>query len=255
MYHIKFWNSLYKLILIRNSQIDPLQASLLISSVAKLDIRNVLMLRLLKRRLRPAIEKNELSPELVSLVLHSLTKLDFEAKHFYNSCYNSFHHFILQDKVDLQGIVLYLYTSICILEPNLQMVERCLNTLNKSRESLKSYKILKLKYIIDHLQHKHQNFINDLNEDLQFFIKFIKDQKIKQSKKMPRWCYEMSLILKDCGVKHEKNIYFDYLRADIYIKDFNFVILCAGPYSYYTKSHQLNKFTQIHQSTLSLKVF
>ncbi|XP_953619.1 uncharacterized protein TA16625 [Theileria annulata] len=276
IYHIKFWNSLYKLILIRNNQIDPLQASLLISSVAKLDIRqlcgkcnrNVLMLRLLKRRLRPAIENNELSPELISLVLHSLTKLDFEAKHFYNSCYNSFHHFILQDKVDLQGIVLYLYTSVCILEPNLEMVERCLKILDKSRGSLKSYKILKLKYIIDHLQHKHQSiFYTFLRQFRRFTIFHQIHQRSKNQtgshiyinytnfNKMPRWSYEMSLLLKDCGVKHEKNIYFDYLRADIYIKDFNFVILCAGPYSHYTKSHQLNKFTQIHQSTLSLKGF
>ncbi|UKK00874.2 hypothetical protein MACK_000948 [Theileria orientalis] len=256
VYHIKFWRSLYNSIMIRHHQIDPLQASLILASVAKLDIRDPLMLKLLKRKLRPAIEKNELPAHLLSLVYHSLSKLDFEAKYFYGACAKSFDYMVSNEKVDSQALVLFLYTSVCILEPQLNVVEKSLQLLSSQSDHLKSYKMIKLKYVLDHLNHKHQNFVDGLTEELKIFLKSIKDYRVKKlNKRLSRWAREVSTILKEAGVEHKRSVLFDYLYADIYIKEHNFIIKCTGPYSYYTKSSFLTKFAKIEQDTLIMKGF
>ncbi|ORM39474.1 uncharacterized protein BXIN_2885 [Babesia sp. Xinjiang] len=263
IYHQRFWNMLTKAISLRHHQITPLQGSLLLAALAKMDIRNPLLLRLLKDKLRPAVERSELAQELLTLTYHSLAKLDFAAKSFYNACVEEFGRLLDEhpESIDTQSLVLYLYTAVCVLDLQHQTIEKSLKLLCKRKDVLTNYKAIKLKYVFDYLKYKQpafvENFDSDLNE-LKSKVQKYKLRKVSAIRRpggLSRWSLEVSRMLKAHNVHHARNIWLDYVHADMYIKGLKLVIKCAGPFSYYAMSNKLTVFSQIEVDTLVMKGF
>lgn len=256
VYHNRFWGMLTKAVSLRHHQMSPLQASLILAAVAKLDIRNPLLLRILKDKLRPAVENGELSQELLTLTFHSLAKLSFEARSFYDACVNQFGRMLTEtpEKVDTQSLVLYLYSGVCLLDIPDETVRESLQLLATRRDAFTNYKALKLKYVFDHLKHKRPALLEDIDGNVMTLKRQIEEYELKKvQRKLARWSVEISRILHSNGVKHKRNVLFDYIYADIYLKDLGVAVKCAGPYSYYAMSNKLTTFSQVEMDTLAMK--
>ncbi|EKX74270.1 hypothetical protein BEWA_043110 [Theileria equi strain WA] len=185
IYHLRFWNSLSSSLSLRHHQITPLQSSLLVAAMAKLDIRLYrvpFILGILKSKLYPSVDKNELPSNLLTLVMHSFAKLEFDARNFYSLCVSSFGNILLErpEQVDGQSHVLFLYASVCLLEPEHQIVENSLRYISTKSEYLNNYKTIKLKAVVDFLDYKYPDFVNNLDEKLKSFINTLKSTKTKK---------------------------------------------------------------------------
>ncbi|GBE60175.1 RAP domain-containing protein [Babesia ovata] len=271
VYHQRFWNMLFKAVSLRHHQMTPLQASLILAALAKLDIRHPMLLRLLKDKLRPAVERNELTQELLTLTLHSFAKLDFSAKNLYEASILKYQSMLEEnpETVDAQSLVLYLYTAVCMLDmPLHQTVEKSLKLLCTHKDVLKNYKAIKLKYVVDHLKTKQPALLEACCSDVKSLIAKVEQYKLRNvRRRLSRWCMEVSRMLAAQNVNHTRNVWFDYIHADLYIKELGVVIKCAGenkghvdttfagPFSYYAMSNQQTVFAQVEINTLSMKDF
>ncbi|GFE54316.1 RAP domain-containing, putative [Babesia ovis] len=255
IYHQRFWNMLTKAVSLRHHQMTALQGSLLLAAMAKLDIRNPLILRLLKDKLRPAVEKGELPQELLTLNFHSLAKLDFAAKNFYEACVAQFNKMLDErpESIDTQSLVLYLYTAVCMLELGDKTVEKTLQQLATRKDLLTNYKTAKMKWVTM-LEDDHKGLVQPFGPDIKDLFSRIQQYRLRKVRKgLSRWAMEVSQLLKKHNVDHARNVWFDYLHADIYIKDLGVVVKCAGPYSYYAMSNKLTAFAQVEVEALNMK--
>ncbi|GIX62484.1 superoxide dismutase, putative [Babesia caballi] len=245
VYHQRFWKMLTKAVSLRHHQMTPLQASLLLAALAKLDIRNPLLLRLLKDKLRPAVERGELSQELLTLAFHSFAKLDFSARNFYDACVDRFGRMLEEDpeSVDAQSLVLYLYAAVCVLDVPVQTVEKSLRLLCARADVLKNYKALKLKYTFDFLKSKQPALVASFDGQLKQLHSRVQRYKLRNvrpparnlrstclqmQRRLSRWALEVSRMLQTHNVEHARNVWFDYAHADIYVKEHGVVVKCAG---------------------------
>ncbi|CDR94675.1 hypothetical protein, conserved [Babesia bigemina] len=271
VYHQRFWNMLFKAVSLRHHQMTPLQAALVLAALAKLDIRHPMLLRLLKDKLRPAVERNELTQELLTLTFHSFAKLNFSAKNLYEASILKYQSMLDEnpETVDAQSLVLYLYTAVCMLDmPLHQTVEKSLKLLCNQKDVLKNYKAIKLKYVVDHLKTKQPGGCPSPNlngasalleaccSDVKGLVAKVEQYKLRNvRRRLSRWCMEVSRMLATQNVNHARNVWFDYIHADVHIKELGVVIKCAGPFSYYAMSSQLTVFAQVEIDTLSMKGF
>eukprot|EP00371_Babesia_bovis_P002423 XP_001611070.1 hypothetical protein [Babesia bovis T2Bo] len=254
--HHRFWNMLTRSVSLRHHQMTPLQASLILASLAKMDMRNPLMLRLLKDKLRAAVERGDLSQELLTLCFHSLAKLDFSANNFYNACTEQFTQMLdmQPEAVDTQSLVLYLYTAVCILDVPQTAIVKCLEVLAQRKDVLSNYKAGKMKFVIDFLENKYPAILEVLNKETLDLLDKIKEYKLYKAKKtLSRWSLEVSRCLKKHNIRHRTNVQLGHLYADILIPDLSVIVKCAGPFSYYVKSQKLTTFAQIEHKALTMK--
>lgn len=257
IYHKTFWKRCIFRLQNDYSFSTPLHICLIVSSFARLDIRegNVL-LSLSKSTKRVA---KDLSPNNLALVIHSFAKLKFHHPKFYNSLYKFVHFYLdrqqeMESKAlitknptkkekkeyfDAQSLVLLLFSSVCLISCTEQMILKLSYLLIPHKEYLGDHKMEKLKMVSGYLLHVYPCTFQKLPEEIKEFYSYIEHYEIKKKQfheRRSRWVNEVSRILSDINVSHVKNVYINNICATIMLTDSNVIIKCLGPYSYYVNS-------------------
>ncbi|KEG04197.1 hypothetical protein YYE_01100 [Plasmodium vinckei vinckei] len=222
IYHKNFWKKCILKLQQNYSFSHPLHLCLVISSFARLEIREGTVLLCLCRSAKKLA--NSFSPNNLALVIHSFAKLKFNHPKFYNYLYQFVHKYLdkqllgnqkkendtngeenvekdddgtigsyldeypklnKQNKLfDLQSLVLLLFSCTCLISCTEQMILKLTYLIIPNKDILGSHKIDKLKYVSDYLQYFYPSTFEKFPEEIKNFYYYIDRYEIKNKKKL-----------------------------------------------------------------------
>ncbi|CAD2104392.1 RAP protein, putative [Plasmodium vinckei brucechwatti] len=222
IYHKNFWKKCILKLQQNYSFSHPLHLCLVISSFARLEIREGTVLLCLCRSTKKLA--NNFSPNNLALVIHSFAKLKFNHPKFYNYLYQFVHKYLdrqllgkqqkeestngeenfekddedtidsyineypklnKQNKLfDLQSLVLLLFSCTCLISCTEQMILKLTYLIIPNKDILGTHKIDKLKYVSDYLQYFFPSTFEKFPEEIKNFYYYIDRYEIKNKKKL-----------------------------------------------------------------------
>ncbi|CXJ16730.1 RAP protein, putative [Plasmodium berghei] len=222
IYHKNFWKKCILKLQQNYNFSHPLHLCLVISSFARLDIREGNILLCLFRSSKKLA--SYFSPNNLALVIHSFAKLKFNHPRFFNYLYQFVHKYLdkqllgkqkkgdekndeenfeknneatndnykyeypklnEQNKLfDLQSLVLLLFSCTCLISCTEQMILKLTYLIIPNQNFLGNHKIDKLKYVSDYLQYFFPLTFEKFPEEIKKFYYYIDRYEIKNKKKL-----------------------------------------------------------------------
>jgi hypothetical protein len=239
IFHEEFWRLISKFVNKNSNCLNSLGISLIIGGISRLDLRNEKILAPITRKI--LTDRLPFSHETLSVTVNGFCKLAWTPPHlmeYFESTVSTLlttpeYHF------DGQSLVTLLHALFCY-RPVAELTETHFGIIANSigrLELLEGWKpnsdqIEKIKTIQKILK---------MGEILKFIPKQtqLKPRGAEKKRRMPRWEYEVYRIIRDSMKLNviRKNFKFrDYLHIFIKNQNYETLILCFGPFHYYSNS-------------------
>lgn len=210
-------------------ELQPIGMSLLVGALARLDMRNELMLDLLTRAVM--YEENIWSQETLAVLVNGFAKLSWDKMGLFENCLIPKLEMILLNEpnaFDQQSIVLLLH-ALCGYRKGLypeSLVKDLISKISPDRV-LSPDQAAKLSLVAEILPLDFPVIVNSRIDG-------------KKKIKLPRWEYEIFRILKDTIGAQIYRKHDQEGKTRIYIRpvdnDGEVCLLCLGPFQHYTGS-------------------